>query len=463
MGNEAISNNINSLKENIRREAGIIKELSTILGNLKTINDLEKSGYATNKEEKKLLEEATGSMLSQLAIINDSVPHLVDDISLFKAASPQEAIQPKSQKELVSMNYSSPVMQAGDSLVTVRRSQKARFIKELNLTDATVNKLKKKYSYFSKPKEEAQFKKASNYTKLSNRLFSEISKGLMNKGYFNNLNRELRKANMSYLAYSYISVCFFTSLLVFFASFFIYIILLFFDVNATLYFFHPVKSAGEISIRLLKFFWILLAFPMLTFFFIMIYPSAEKKALEKKINYELPFVTIHMAAIAGSRIEPTNIFKIIVAGREYPFTKQELKKVINKVNVYGLDLVSALRETAVATPSSKLAELFGGLATTITSGGDLELFLSKRAETLIFDYKTESEKATRTAETFMDIYISVVIAAPMILTLLLVMMSISPALGIGLSTQATTFLILLAIAVINIIFLAFLHLKQTPI
>ena len=190
------------------------------------------------------------------------------------------------------------------------------------------------------------------------------------------------------------------------------------------------------------------------------YPSIEKKAIEKKINQELPFVTIHMAAIAGSNVEPTHIFSIIAAGREYPYTKKEIKKILNQINLYGYDLVSALRSSAGFTSSAKLSELFSGFATTITSGGNLETFLAKRADTLIFDYKTESEKAIRSAETFMDIYISVVIAAPMILTLLLVMMSISPALSFGLDPSVMNMLILLAVALINVVFLVFLHLRQ---
>ena len=71
----------------------------------------------------------------------------------------------------------------------------------------------------------------------------------------------------------------------------------------------------------------------------------------------------------------------------------------------------------------------------------------------------EKEKQAKAAETFMDIYISVVIAAPMILMLLLMMLKIG-GLGIGLSTGAITISMILGVTVINIFFLTFLHLKQ---
>ncbi len=189
------------------------------------------------------------------------------------------------------------------------------------------------------------------------------------------------------------------------------------------------------------------------------YPSLEKKSIESRINQELPFATIHMSSIAGSMIEPSKIFSIIMMTKEYPNLEKEFTKLLNEINIYGYDFVTALKNVAKNSPSQKLAELFNGLATTITSGGNLSEFFDKRASSLLFDYRLEREKQTKSAETFMDIYISVVIAAPMILMLLLMMMKIS-GLGIALSTSMITLIMIIAVSFINVVFLVFLHLKQ---
>ena len=99
------------------------------------------------------------------------------------------------------------------------------------------------------------------------------------------------------------------------------------------------------------------------------------------------------------------------------------------------------------------------MSITISSGGDIKTFFEKRAEGLLLEYKLEREKYTKMAETFMDVYISIVIAAPMILLLLLVMISVS-GIDIGLGITQITLLIVGAIALINIVFLGFLQLKQ---
>ena len=262
---------------------------------------------------------------------------------------------------------------------------------------------------------------------------------------------------MNFLLKSYISVIIFTTLISFFVSVFIVLFLLFFNIGVTL----PIitLSAESIALRFLKTFWLILIFPTVTLLFMYFYPSLERDSIAKKIEQELPFATINMAAISGSLIDPTKMFGIIISTKEYPFLEKEFNKLLNTVNVLGQDFVSALRSNGFNTASKKLSDLFNGLATTISSGGDLPRFFGERAETMLFEYNLEREKSTRAAETFMDIYISVVIAAPMILMLLLMMMRIS-GLGISLSTSAITLIMILGVVGINIAFLIFLQLKQ---
>jgi flagellar protein FlaJ len=112
------------------------------------------------------------------------------------------------------------------------------------------------------------------------------------------------------------------------------------------------------------------------------------------------------------------------------------------------------------SPSDRLSQLFDGISTTITSGGELTTFLDKHSESLLFDYRLEREKYTHVAETFMNIYISVVIAAPMIMLMLFILMSLT-SLGVGfLGPAAIGVLTVLVIVLLNIGFIVFLNMKQ---
>ena len=111
------------------------------------------------------------------------------------------------------------------------------------------------------------------------------------------------------------------------------------------------------------------------------------------------------------------------------------------------------------TPNKKLSELFSGLATNISSGGDLKSYLDKKADNLLLDYKIERQKYSSVAGTFMDIYISVLIAAPLVLMMLFIIMNVT-SLDIGLSINTILFLSVAAVVLVNILFIIFLQIRQ---
>ena len=304
---------------------------------------------------------------------------------------------------------------------------------------------------------EKEHQKTSKYVSLASRRFGKLSKRLIDLGYFKTLEKDLIRANMEYIPSGYLSITLYTTMISLLASAVIFLFFLFFSLSVEL----PIITLAEegISSRIFKILWILFVIPIGTFVMMYYYPSLEKKSEEQKINRELPFATIHMSAISGAMIDPSKIFQIIIATGEYPAISREFTKLLNQITIYGYDLVGALRNMAFNSPSRKLSDMFNSLATAITSGGDLPEFFEKRASSLLFEHRLDEEKQSKAAETFMDIYISVVIAAPMILMLLLMMLKIG-GLGISLSTGTITLIMILGVVVINIFFLTFLHLKQ---
>ena len=308
-----------------------------------------------------------------------------------------------------------------------------------------------------KEKEEKDVEaKPNNYVQLASKMFYKKSSVLVDNKAFDSMKRDLIKSNLQFLPVNYISLILLTTLISAGVGFLFFIFFLFFSFDP----FPMIVFAGEGFLsRMVMFVWIIVLIPAVTFISMFVYPSLEKKSIEARIDRELPFATIHMASISGSMIEPSKIFSIVVSTHEYPYTEKELIKLLNEANVLGYDLVEALRNRAFNCSSRKLAEIFNGLATSINSGGNLTEFFNKRAETLMFEYKLDREKQTRASETFMDIYISVVIAAPMILMLLLMMMKIS-GLGISLSTGMISLIMVAGVSLINFVFIMFLHLKQ---
>lgn len=425
------------LKKNISKEKKILKELVNLSENLERSED---------GKERESVNSQINLLKDSLKKENENLGKLTEGISLIKP------LGFKKEKE-ESISYKNRLKKSPEK--KEEKENITYYLKKIKISDLEkdfLKRLRKK----EKKKVEKKRRKINFYVQTASRFFSSYSRNMLNKGLFKTIRTDLMRASISVPPTSYVSMIIFTTVLSVIFSIFLFLFLLFFNITL----FPPsIGTVVNIGGKFLSIFWILIVIPLLSFAVMYIYPSLEKKSREVGINRELPFATIHMSAISGSLIDPTKIFNIIISTKEYPNLEKEFKKLINEINIYGYDLVTALRNATFRSPSKKLIELFNGLATTITSGGDLANFFEKRSETLLLEHRLEREKYTKTTETFMDVYISVVIAAPMIFMLLLMMIQIS-GLGISFSTSTITLLLVFGVAIINVIFLAFLHLKQ---
>jgi archaellum biogenesis protein FlaJ (TadC family) len=427
------------LKQNIEFEGKLVGEIIKFDSDIK---EIERTGG--RGEERRILASTLNSLLEQLKIINNSIPNIIDSITVFKKLEETRPVK-KAKKEERLVEVKSEKIKGKP--ITLEKAERTKFMKELDLSQRTLKKLKKKRKEEGEVEKEEEkdvfeMRKVGMLARTSNKIFFNLSKKYIKKGYFDKLEDSLRKANMPYLLTTYVSMSFFLTL--------VSLILALIIVTIT-FLINPVTA--------LMFSAAVILLPIFTFITVYYYPYLESKSLGGKIDQEIPFVAIHMSAVAGSGIEPSQIFNIIALGEEYPSTKTEVRKIITQVNVYGYDIVTALKNTAKETSSKKLSELLNGIASTITEGGSLADFFNKRAETLLFEYKLEREKSTKAAETFMDIYISIMIMAPMLMMMLLILISWMN-ISIGISMNMLTLLIIMAVSLINIIFLAVLQVRQ---
>jgi len=424
-------------KEKFEELKKIISEQKSVFSELDTFSNVLKN---SEDDEKRIINSQLENLKKFLKELSDKSVKILEEMNFPKDLS----IKKKSLKNKTPKKY---------GILIRDEIEKNRALAVIELERETVKRLKKKREVIK----EVKLKKPSKYVATANKFFLKHATELAKKDLFNSTQRNLIKANLQFILPSYISTMLFTTVLSVFFSFLVILFFLFFNIGIDL----PIITLAKENFagRLLKVFWVIFVIPIATFLIMYIYPSLEKKSIEHKINQELPFATIHMASISSAMMEPTNIFSILISTKEYPYLEREFTKIMNEVNIYGYNLVSALRNMAFNNPSRKLSDILNGIATTITSGGDLSAFFEKRSQSLLFEYQLEKEEQIKSSETFMDIYISVVIAAPMIFMLLLIMMKIS-GLGIDLSTSMISLLMVLGVTGINILFLTFLHLKQ---
>ena len=427
---------IEQLKKNLNAEIMMIRELDRI--------------YSTDEpldtEEIRIYRKIAESLIKRIGILNDSIPEIVSHIKIGYIGK-KEDIEEIKGFEVISLKKEVEVF--------VSKKRRDEFLKELNIDSQLLKKVKKKQK--EKPKKIEKFKTTNWYGKISNKLFFNFSQKLVGDGTFKSLTLDLRKSNLNILSTTYLSMMFFSICVALIIGFFAMIFMMFFTIDLLNL---SIKAySGSYLLRFVKILWIPIFFPGAAFLLFYFYPGAEKKSVAQRINQEIPFVVIHMASISGSGIEPIELFKIIATSNEYKFAGTEFRKILNQTNLYGYDLSTALRNVSLSSPSSKFSELLNGMTITINSGGDMRKFFEKRSESLLLEYRLEREKANKSAETFMDLYISIVIATPMIMVMLLVIISIS-GLSTGFNSSQMTTAIIGLVAIVNILFISFLHMKQ---
>ena len=416
---------LNDLKANISESKKIVSNIQNLRQQLK---------YSTPKA-RSLIMANINSSFSRLALINRAIPDILKSISAVKKLT-SAPVKEAPEKKVVNFKYTS-LNSGSPSMVALKKEDKTKFLKELSLSESSLQKINNT--------------KEGNHQDIKPNLLAIISTKIFGRltnkyaGSFSDLKKDLQESNSRFLLPTYLSIALFVSFFLFFLSIISMGVLAISGVSVILYFWVPLL--------------ILLIMP--TGFYLM--PTLSKSAVDKEITNELPFAVIYMSAIAGSNIEPTKIFKVISQSSEYKNIGIEMKKIIAQVEVYGYDLVTALKNVAKVTINLRFSELLNGMATNISSGSSLKNYLDKKAENLLMDYKLERNRYNEVAATFMDVYISVLITAPLILVMLVVIMDLTSLKLGNLSTESLLIISISLVALVNVFFLIFLQIKQPKV
>jgi len=287
---------------------------------------------------------------------------------------------------------------------------------------------------------------AESFSGMSNALVGDVVDKYENLFY--DLQEDLDKSDLNFLFRTYLS-----QIIVLTAMTFIGITL----VTAT------VMLIIDINFLLSLVLMIVVPIGLTSVFFVLFYkyPSMNASSRAKNIEKNLPFALNQMSAVAMSGVSPSKMFKLLQNFDEYGELSKESAKIINKVELFGSDVTTALSETAQETPSEEFKEVLYGMVSTIDTGGNLKEFLDQRAESALFDYKLKRKEQIERLSTFASFYTALLIVAPLFLVVILTVMNIvgGELMGYGIE-QLLRIGVYGGIPVLNIMFLIVLEVTQ---
>jgi len=162
------------------------------------------------------------------------------------------------------------------------------------------------------------------------------------------------------------------------------------------------------------------AFSIIGFYF---YPIYRADKLKREVEDELPFTTGYMAILASAGVSPEKIFYSISNLSVSLTVSEEAKNIVRDVNLFGLDIISALEKTSKRTPSERFREMLEGFISTIHSGGNLAAYLREKSGQYMNLKRISLHKFSDTLSVLSEFYVSLLITGPLLMVIMLAVMA----------------------------------------
>ena len=165
---------------------------------------------------------------------------------------------------------------------------------------------------------------------------------------------------------------------------------------------------------------ILIIPPLLVFSVLYLQPMLTAKGRKARIDIDLPYAITYMQALSTTLTLYNVIRSVYEQGDLYGEVSKEFGMIVRDVELFGDDLISAIRDLSRTTPSENLAKLLDDLVLMFESGGDLPAFLSARAAHYREVAEKQMEMSLKTMEIMAEVYVTAFVAGPIAVMIMIV-------------------------------------------
>lgn len=150
----------------------------------------------------------------------------------------------------------------------------------------------------------------------------------------------------------------------------------------------------------------------------------------KEIDENLPHGLNYMLALANAGLPPREVWGSLARAHVFGALAVESQRIVRDLDVFGLDLITALRQAQERTPSKHFQEFLQGAISAFQSGVELESYLRHKGEQYQRDAMEDQLKTIDTMGLMAETFLVVVVAAPLFLIILLTVMTINQGRGV---------------------------------
>jgi len=152
------------------------------------------------------------------------------------------------------------------------------------------------------------------------------------------------------------------------------------------------------------------------------FPSSTGSVRRRGIEEGLPRTTAFMYALSRGGMEFPQILRTLARNRVvYGETAREMNVAVREMDIFGRDMITALRRMGKRTPSEQFKTFSENLTSILQSGSDLSTFFNEQYERFRDEAEERQEEVLELLATIAEGYVTVLVAGMLFLvTILLV-------------------------------------------
>jgi flagellar protein FlaJ len=153
-------------------------------------------------------------------------------------------------------------------------------------------------------------------------------------------------------------------------------------------------------------------------------PGSRAKGRGRDIDRRISAAMSFVSAMASADVNVDAIFKELARQQIYGAVAEEAAWITRDTELLGVDILTAIKNGAIRTPSKRFQDFLQGVVTTATSGGQLKPYFLVKAEQYERENKLEMLQRVETMGLLAETFVTVVVAFPLFLVIIIAIFAI---------------------------------------
>jgi len=167
----------------------------------------------------------------------------------------------------------------------------------------------------------------------------------------------------------------------------------------------------------------LVVFGGITYAIFLIYPGILAGERKRNIDATLPYAINYITAMSTAGITPAEVFRLLGQSKIYGESAVEARYISREIDIFGKDLLDALRIAGQYTPSSRMRDFLQGATASISSGSNLTEYFRAKSEQYTRENRLEQKTFLETLGLISESYVTALVAGTLFLIILQSIMS----------------------------------------